>query len=194
MFNYEQYCKMCEEKNIENPYKAEIDFNRAYGIARESEISLFQVKKKPQPKIKAGFEDMNKPKRERKCIKKKKKPLTEEQRKRKNEAERIRRAKKRRESGNFLERVSMVNMTDEEKRAHRAKLARIRRARAKENGTYIEPERTPEQIEQRRKYFRDYHQRMKNNPEYKAKRLASHRRYDQTRERRMSRDIEILSA
>lgn len=191
MFNYEQYCQMCKDKKIENPYKNELDFNRAYGIERDSETSLFQAKKKPKPKIKAGFEEVNKPKRERKYVKKKRKPLTEEQRKRRNELERIRKAKKRREKENFLERVSMVNMTDEEKRAHRAKLARIRRARAKANGTYKEPERTPEQIAQRRKYFRDYHQRMKNNPNYKAKRRASSRRYD---EKRMNRTIEILSA
>lgn len=120
MFNYEQYCQMCKEKSIENPYKTESDFNRAYGICDYKEPLVITPNNKKRPMkptfdnseksvVKKRLTAQKKPKAVKKII------TPEEARLRRNERRRMNAAAKREERGTPKKR----RMSDEEKRIYK---------------------------------------------------------------------------
>lgn len=158
---------------------SEAQFNEAFGISSESVVLPLHITPKKQAVKKSSTtEEATKPK--------KRKPLTPKQKEEKNKTRNVKRREERRKNPNFKVRADLSQMTPEEVKAHRSKLQRERMAKKRANG-WVEPPRTPEQIEQRKAYQKKYYARMKDNPDYKAKRSASNRKYDAKRMQRLER-------
>lgn len=56
---YERYCEDCKKFKMENPYKSEFDFNRAYGIDQHKEPLVLTPRNQKRP-MKATFENSDK--------------------------------------------------------------------------------------------------------------------------------------
>lgn len=171
--NYEKYCAICKENKIENPYKTEDEFNRAYGIVENREVEPMILKPKKQVVNKC----LNTDEHVIKELKpKKRKPRTEEQKKRDNKRKNEIRKAKRRLNPNFKNRTDLSNMTPEEVKAHRSRLQKERMEKKRAEG-WKEPPRTELQREQRKEYFRRYHQVKKSDPNYMAKKSEIQKRH-----------------
>lgn len=152
--NWKAYKKMCKEERIDNPYEDEEHYNRAYGIV-EREAPLV-IKPKHKETLKSLESIVNnirhkKSKRHREAVEtskaikepKPKKPSTPKP--------------ERRVYRSFTsEKVSLKGMSIEERRAHKAKLARERRAIDKANGT-LKPKTEEERERQRLYSIANYH-------------------------------------
>lgn len=170
--NYEKYCAMCKEKNIENPYKTELEFNRAYGIIENREVEPMILKPKKQVVKKCFTTEPIK----RVSTHKKRKPATDKQKNTANQRRNEKRKEERRLNPNFKHRVDLSNMTSEEVKAHRSRLQKERMEKKRAEG-WKEPPRTELQREQRKEYFRRYHQVKKSDPKYMAKKSEIQKRH-----------------
>lgn len=172
---HDEYKKELAKFEAESPYKTDEDYNRAFGIDENKPAETLILKPKKEPKkIKEVFEA---PKRKDTRTGRKKKPLTREQKDRINQRIREKRARENAQKEGYKKRTSLVGMTDEEKRAHKAQIKRECIARKRENGTLKKRVRTADEKAKQLQYYRDYYNLNKDNPEYKAKRIENQRKF-----------------
>lgn len=152
--NYQAYCTMCKKHRIKNPYESEEHYNRAYGIVEREEPLVIRPKHKESLESLASIVNNvrhKKSKRHKQAVDRAK--AIKEPKPKKIVAPKEPRRTYRSYTS---EKVSIKNMSIEEKRAHKAKLARERRAIDKANGTL--KKLSEDQREKQRIYSREnYH-------------------------------------
>jgi len=191
MIDFKKYSQICKDKKIVNPYRNESDFNRAYGIDNSVHIEPLRIApKKPTIKQSLTVEKLAEPKKvsspKQKTVKQQKpkappKKKADRVQRVKKTPEELREAKRERQRNWYrktvgkevkphaIPRTSLIGMTEEEKRAHKAKLKKMREQRLIDAGLPIR-KNTPEIREYRRKYWASYYEQRKNDPDYIAKR------------------------
>lgn len=193
MIDHQSYCKLCAEKGIENPYKDEEHFNRAYGIVepeyqpititpKKSVVKqslttekdhITDIGKKITPKKIKAVSTPQKPRQSQR-----KKPIMTDEEKKEQKKERQRGYYKKKVGREVKRRsapMSLKHLTAEERRQHRLKKQKEYRERRKASG--IKEVRTAEQKAQRNEYFKHYYERKKNDTEYMAKRAKTTAKY-----------------
>lgn len=176
------------------PSMTEPQLLEAWGIKEEEVKPLAITPKRDARKVSPNLDNHIKISSEQKAKRKKKplvakhqepkkeKPKKEKAQTRKKHDEKwneMRRAKRKEEIelGIRKERANLKDMTDEERKDHKAKLTREYRARIKASG--VKKELTPEQRKHRQELNRASYNRKKNDPEFKARKAQSSKKHRQ---------------
>lgn len=189
MTGYEKYLKSINNKNP----MSESQWREAVGLKDEEEehVPIMQVRPKKQAINKSLTYELD----QKATQPKKRKAPTSEQRKIKNQKKSEKRKEARRLNPNFKHRADLSNMTTEEVKAHRSRLQKERMEKKRAEG-WKEPPRTELQREQRKEYFRRYHQVKKSDPKYMAKKSEIQKRHYYSKKLKIneSENININSA